>query len=177
MIHANTLDRPVLNSDSKPQEDLLAYVQVMVQKEMAKQQQEMQVPPTKKRKRAARRKPVKVEKLENEGSSHDDTDSESSVEVIEKSASTARRILWQRGHNAILPSMKEQIIMNATVDSVAEAHGPLYEYGFAIVRDMTEAFGPKNRCTREQRDFITKCKTPITFLLPLIAIAFLTSHD
>ncbi len=86
---ARPANPPPPPSDSKPQEDLFAYVQVMVQKEMARQQQEMRMPPTKKRKRAARRKPVKVEKVETEGSSHDDTDSDGSVEVIEKSASTA----------------------------------------------------------------------------------------
>ncbi len=51
--------------------------------------------------------------------------------------------------------------MNVTVDSVADAQGPLNEYGFAIVREMTEAFAPKNRITREQRDFITKRKSTI----------------
>jgi hypothetical protein len=99
--------------------------------------------PTKKRKRHARRKTVELERVNYDASSQDDTDSDSSVEFIQNSASTARRILWQRGHNAMLPSTKKQIIDNVTVDSVADAHGPLCEYGFAIVRDMTEVFAPK----------------------------------
>ena len=65
----------------------------------------------------------------------------------------------------MLPSVKHAIIEDATVDSVAEAHGPLSTYGFAIIRDMTEVFAPKSRCTREQRDFISKCMS--TFILPL----------
>jgi hypothetical protein len=77
----------------------------------------------------------------------------------------------------MLPSMKKQIIINATVDSVADAHGPLSEYGFAIVRDMTEAFAPKNRCTREQRDFITQCKSTIILAFTFIYISLLTLHD
>jgi hypothetical protein len=135
---------------------------------LGKVQQEMdrRVPPmpepkplsTKKRKRAGRRKHVKLEKVKDETPRNEDSDSDSSVELLQTSANTARRILWQRGHNAMLPSTKQQIIMDATVDSVSEAHGPLCEYGFAIVRDMTEAFAPKHRCTREQRDFITRCK-------------------
>ena len=118
-------------------------------------------PSHRKRKRAAKRKHVKLEKVSDEGPRNEDSDSDSSVEFLQNSANTARRILWQRGHNAMFPSMKKQIIEDATVDSVAEAHGPLQEFGFAIVRDMAEAFAPKNRCTREQRDFITKCKATI----------------
>ena len=145
-------------------------IQGLVQEELARSsstKQEPQLyhnlkpPSTKKRKRAGWKRTVKVEKQEHVSGS----DSDSSVEILQTvGANTARRILWQRGHNAMLPSIKRAIIEDATVDSVAEAHGPLCTYGFAIIRDMTEVFAPKNRCTREQRDFITRCMS--TFILP-----------
>ncbi len=114
--------------------------------------------PTRKRKRKGnrRRKPIKAE--------DDDSDlsSQSDGEPIQQTASTARRVLWQRGHAAFLPSVKRQIIEDATVDCVADALTPLCEFGFAIVNNVNEAFHPKHRLTREQRDFIHKCTSPYT---------------
>jgi hypothetical protein len=141
-------------------ENFKSMIEGLVQQELnrrGKQVAEHKPPSNKKRKRGGRRKLVKLETVNIEGTGYEDSDSDSSVEFLQNSANTARRILWQRGHNAMLPSMKKQLVMDATVDTVAEAHRPLCEYGFAIVRDMTEAFAPKTRCTREQRDFITKC--------------------
>jgi hypothetical protein len=74
-----------------------------------------------------------------------------------QSAQTARRVLWQRGHQANVPSKVEQIISAATVKSMSEAWKPLCEIGFAIIDDMSEVFAPKYRCTMEQRDYINKC--------------------
>ena len=78
---------------------------------------------------------------------------------VQQSANTARRILWQRGHAANVPSKVKELIAAATVTRVEDAMEPLQTLGFAILEDMTVAFSPKNRCTKEQRDFITKCKT------------------
>ena len=157
-------------------EDLKSMIQGLVQAELARssstkpetQQYHQLKPPlkppsTKKRKRAGWKRTVKVEKQEQVSGS----DSDSSVEILPNvGPNTARRILWQRGHNAMLPSIKHAIIEDATVDSVAEAHAPLCTYGFAIIRDMTEVFAPKNRCTREQRDFITRCMSTIMLTSP-----------
>jgi hypothetical protein len=74
--------------------------------------------------------------------------------ALPMSGNTARRILWQRGHEAQLPSTVRNIIESATVKTMSEALHPLCEYGFAIIEDMTDVFHPKNRCTKEQRDFI-----------------------
>ena len=90
-----------------------------------------------------------------EESSEGGSDQESSY--LNQSAHTARRILWQRGHQANVPSKVQQIIQAATVKSMSEAWKPLCEIGFAIIEDMTEVFAPKNRCTMEQRDYIHKC--------------------
>ena len=163
----DTLNSPAAQNEApkeEPQpESFKSMIEGLVQQELDRRGSQILAPKpsNRKRKRAARRIHVKVEKVNDEGPRNEVSDSDSSVEFLQNSANTARRILWQRGHNAMLPSMKKQIIEDATVDSVAEAHGPLKEYGFAIVRDMAEAFAPKNRCTREQRDFITKCKATI----------------
>ena len=111
---------------------------------------------TKKRKRrvTTKRAPVKVEKKDKE----DDDESDSDVEFVHLSPNAARRILWQRGHVSLLPSTKADIIRRATVKTLADAYDPLCQVGFAIIEDMTEVYAPKNRCTREQRDFINKCE-------------------
>jgi hypothetical protein len=101
------------------------------------------------------RVPPKVDKHEDEDA-NDDVDSD--VEFVHLSCNSARRILWQRGHAAQLPSAKADIIRRATVANLADAYDPLCQLGFAIIEDMTEVFAPKNRCTREQRDYIEKCE-------------------
>ena len=84
-------------------------------------------------------------------------DSDLEGPYVRQSAQTARRVLWQRGHQANVPSKVEQIISAATVKSMSEAWKPLCEIGFAIIDDMSEVFAPKYRCTMEQRDYINKC--------------------
>jgi hypothetical protein len=86
------------------------------------------------------------------------SDSDEDVKVVEHTPNTARRILWQRGHGSLLPSTVRGIIAEATVRTMAEARVPLQQLGFAIIEDITEVYAPKNRCTKEQRDFIHKCK-------------------
>jgi hypothetical protein len=114
----------------------------------------------KKRKRRVTRKrvPVKVEKHVDE---EDNDEVDPDVEFVHLSPNTARRILWQRGHAAQLPSAKADIIRRATVANISDAYDPLCQLGFAIIEDMTEVYAPKNRCTREQRDFINKCECTI----------------
>jgi hypothetical protein len=93
------------------------------------------------------------EKNDNDNSDVDDWD----LECVLQSANTARRILWQRGHAATVPSKVRELIEKATVRRVEDAIEPLKTLGFAIIEDMTEVFHPKNRCTKEQRDYIDKC--------------------
>ena len=69
--------------------------------------------------------------------------------ALPMSGNTARRILWQRGHETQLPSTVRNIIESATVKTMSEALHPLCEYGFAIIEDITDVFHPKNRCTKE----------------------------
>jgi hypothetical protein len=86
-----------------------------------------------------------------------DDEADAEVQYVQQSANTARRILWQRGHSANVPSKVQQLIQSATVSNIAEALHPLCEIGFAIVEDVTEVFAPKFRFTMEQRDYIHKC--------------------
>ena len=100
-------------------------------------------------------KPKRKRDDESEGNS---SESDEDVKVEKNTPNTARRILWQRGHSALLPSTVRGIIAEATVRTLAEARAPLQELGFAIIEDMTDIYAPKNRCTKEQMDFIHKCK-------------------
>ena len=144
--------------------DLKMIVAEMVKQEM-QQRGMVELPasgPQKRKRRVSRKRvPVKVEKPSEDA---DDEEISSDVEFVQQSSNTARRILWQRGHAATLPSTKADIIKRATVATVAEAYHPLCELGFAIISDMTEVFAPKNRCTREQRDFINKCEWELLLL-------------
>ncbi len=102
-------------------------------------------------------------KFEDEQSScvlEDDKEDSSDIDAdsFQLSANTARRILWQRGHQANLPSKVQQIIRDATVSCLQDALRPLQDMGFAIVEDFTAVFHPKHRCTNEQKDFINKRK-------------------
>jgi hypothetical protein len=128
-------------------------------------------PPKKKRKTSRGRTKVKGEKTsEGRNAKTVDADGKEPEEEdlddfdwddqhVQQSANTARRILWQRGHAANVPSKVKELIAAATVSRVEDAMEPLQTLGFAILEDMTVAFSPKNRCTKEQRDFITKCNT------------------
>ncbi len=121
-------------------------------------------PPQKKRKVGRRPSKLKKEKEghgveETEG---DDEDGEDvfgnwDVEYVPQTANTARRILWQRGHAATTPSKIKELVEQATVQRLEDALEPLQTIGFAILDDISEAFAPRNRCTKEQRDFIKKC--------------------
>jgi hypothetical protein len=76
---------------------------------------------------------------------------------------TARRKVWQRGqanYGREDTCKVRKLVQKATVTRVEDALKPLQTLGFAILEDMTEAFAPRNRCTKKQRDFIKKCKTP-----------------
>ena len=87
-----------------------------------------------------------------------DDDGELEVEdyFVSQSANTARRILWQRGHAATVPSVVDEMIRDATVSTLTAALATMREYGFAIIHDMTEVFAPGNRCTAQQRDFLAR---------------------
>ena len=127
--------------------------------------------PRKKRKLTSRQMKKKGATTSAEGSSNSVNDGEKNdnnnsdddnwdEDEIKQSANTARRILWQRGHAATVPSKVRELIEKATVRRVEDALEPLKTMGFAILEDMTEAFHPKNRCTKEQRDYIEKCNPP-----------------
>ena len=47
--------------------------------------------------------------------------------ALPMSGNTARRVLWQRGHETMLPSTVRNIIQNATVKTMSEALHPLCE--------------------------------------------------
>ena len=94
----------------------------------------------------------------NEGNDEDDDDSD--VASVQQTTNTARRILWQRRHAAIVPSTVRGLVQEATVTRLEDALQPLQTLGYAILDDMTEAFAPRNRCTKKKRNFIHKCKTP-----------------
>jgi hypothetical protein len=133
--------------------------------------QQQDGPPLKKRRVTRRRGKVKLEPKPGEGQNArttdvvgDDEDSDNEqdwdVEFVQQSANSARRILWQRGHAATVPSKVRELIQRATVTCMADALEPLRTQGFAILEDVTVAFAPKNGFTKEQRDFIEKGLTP-----------------
>jgi hypothetical protein len=105
---------------------------------------------------------VKAQREAHQGSEAElqgsDDDGELKIEdyFVSQSANTARRILWQRGHAATVPSAVNEMIRDATVTTHPAALAIMREYGFAIIVDMTEVFAPGNRCTAQQRDFLAK---------------------
>jgi hypothetical protein len=150
-------DAPMAASSPAPPgapEQLMAMFQGFFQQ----QQQQLQEMQFQQRTDSQRKSATKQKRKRDEDSDVNSTDSEEEVKVVEHTPNTARRILWQRGHGALLPSTIRGIIAEATVRTLAEARAPLQDLGFAIIEDMTEVYAPKNRCTKEQRDFIHKCK-------------------
>ncbi len=142
------------------QEQLANMMQAIVQQQLQQQfgQSNKPRPPQKrKRKVSVARSCTTMDSLDDdaEGSSGGDSDQEGTY--VQQTAQTARRILWQRGHQGNVPSKVEQLISAATVTCMADAWKPLCEIGFAIIDDMTEVFAPKVRYTMEQRDYIHKC--------------------
>ena len=155
---------------SMSKEQLTNMMQAMVTQQMEQQfamqrhtQQQTAMPnntlPPKKRKRKVlrSRRSVNCNINDDEGELSSNSDSDQEGSYIQQSAQTARRILWQRGHQHNVPSKVQQIISAATVTKMSQAWKPLSEIGFAIIEDMTEVFAPKYRCTMEQRDYIHKC--------------------
>jgi hypothetical protein len=133
--------------------------------------QQQDGPPIKKRRVTRRRGKVKREPTPGAGQNARITDAEGDdetsdneqdwdVEFVQPSANSARRILWQRGHAATVPSKVRELIRKATVTCMADALEPLRTLGFAILEDVTVAFAPKNGFTKEQRDFIEKGLIP-----------------
>jgi hypothetical protein len=69
--------------------------------------------------------------------------------------SQTRRELWQRGHQtASRPSRVANEVSLVMCDTVRECHTSMSMHGWAILRDITNAFGPKQQCTEQQRAFI-----------------------
>ena len=121
-------------------------------------------PPKKKRKVGRRPSKFKKEKEVHGGEEAEGYDEDGEdvfgnwdVEYVPQTGTTARRILWQRGHAATTPSKIRELVEQATVQRLEDALEPLQTIGFAILDDISEAFTPRNRCTKEQRDFIKKC--------------------
>ena len=115
-----------------------------------------------------------VSESEHQGSD-DDVEPEVEDYFFTQSANTARRILWQRGHAATLPSVVNEMIRDATVNTLPAALATMREYGFAIIADMTEVFAPGNRCTAQQRDFLAR--RTLQFLQPFISLLSLTKTN
>ncbi len=91
--------------------------------------------------------------MEAEGS---DSSSEEETYVSEN---TCRRANWQKGRQDwSRPSKIAAEVKKVTVDTLPEVHNIVRKHGWAILRDVTTAFGPKAQLTREQRNYITKCK-------------------
>ncbi len=72
---------------------------------------------------------------------------------------SVRRLNWQKGRQDwARPSKINQEIEKVTVDSITEVYGRMRKHGWAILRDSSGVFHPKNRFTREQMTFIDKCE-------------------
>ncbi len=70
------------------------------------------------------------------------------VQAVHGWRSQSRRELWQRGHQtASRPSRIAHEVALVMCDTVKECHTSMRMHGWAILRDMTNAFGPKQQCT------------------------------
>ncbi len=78
------------------------------------------------------------------------------------SENTWRRANWQKGRQDwSRPSKIAAEVKKVTVDTLPEVNSILHKHGWAILRDVTTVFGPKAQLTREQRNYITKCKNSL----------------
>jgi hypothetical protein len=159
-ISQSQLSNPTSTNFGISQEQLSNMMQSMFKQQMQEQfELHAQTHPKQERKRKLARcsTTANVERAVNVDEDSSGGESDQEGPYVHQSAQTARRVLWQRGHQANVPSKVEQIISAATVKSMLEAWKPLCEIGFAIIDDMSEVFAPKYRCTMEQRDYINKC--------------------
>ena len=84
---------------------------------------------------------------------------EGDVQQVHGWRSQSRRELWQRGHQtASRPSRIAHEVSLVMCDTVNECHSSMRMHGWAILRDITKAFGPKQQCTELQRAFIDDYK-------------------
>jgi hypothetical protein len=84
---------------------------------------------------------------------------EGDVQQVHGWRSQSRRELWQRGHQtASRPSRIAHEVSLVMCDTVQECHTSMRMHGWAILRDMKNAFGPKQQCTEQQRAFIDDYK-------------------
>ncbi len=73
-----------------------------------------------------------------------------------------RRLNWQKGRQDwSRPSKLKKELEKVTCDTLAEVYVCMRKYGWAILRDLTEVFAPSARFTREQQNFINKCKSQL----------------
>jgi hypothetical protein len=80
---------------------------------------------------------------------------EGDVQQVHGWRSQSRRELWQRGHQTASRSSRiAHEVLLVMCDTVKECHTSMRMHGWAILRDMTNAFGPKQQCTEQQRAFI-----------------------
>jgi hypothetical protein len=84
---------------------------------------------------------------------------EGDVQQVHGWRSQSRRELWQRGHlTASRPSRIAQEVALVMCDTVKDCHTSMRMHGWAILRDVSNAFGPKQQCTEQQRAFIDDYK-------------------
>ncbi len=82
------------------------------------------------------------------------------------SENSYRRLNWQKGRQDwSRPSKLKAEIEKVTVDTLPEIYPKMRKHGWAILRDMTHAFAPKSRFTREQMEHINQCTSHV--MLPL----------
>jgi hypothetical protein len=86
-----------------------------------------------------------------------------------------RRLNWQKGRQDwSRPSKQKKEIEKVTCDTLAEVYVCMRKYGWAILRDLTEVFAPSSRFTREQQNYINKCKSqPLSLSLVFISVVHL----
>jgi hypothetical protein len=129
----------------------------------------------KKTKRKSKRSKLCSEtKIEGATSAIEDEGSDSSVEQdTYVSENTCRRANWQKGRQDwSRPSKIAAEVKKVTVETLPEVNNILRKHGWAILRDVTTAFGPKAQFTREQRNYITKCKNYLIYSKSHAVIVF-----
>jgi hypothetical protein len=120
---------------------------------------------TKQQRSVQKKRGRKKQKTSSNAIAHEDEDDDSDVgdrDEMTTSENTYRRLNWQKGRQDwSRPSKLKAEIEKVTVDTLPEIYPKMRKHGWAILRDMTHAFAPKSRFTREQMEHINQCTSHV----------------
>jgi hypothetical protein len=133
---------------------------------------------TKQQRSMQKKRGRKKQKTSSNAIAHEDEDDDSDVEDWDEmttSENSKRRLNWQKGRQDwSRPSKLKAEIDKVTVNTLPEIYPILRKHGWAILRDLTHAFAPKLRFTREQMEHIHQCTSHV--MLPIHCRVFVVLH-